>query len=231
MYVDLQALDGAERHKVLSTVVVPRPIAWISSMDEHGAVNVAPFSFFNLLSADPPLFCVGIGARDAMPKDTARNIRTRGEFTVNMVSAALARRMNVTAIEFPAGVNEAQEAGLVLAPGVEVATPRIAQSPASLRVPRAAIARCRRAAHPGGGRYRGDARDGRSRARPRPALPGHAPHGPGGPAAQPRLVLPYRPGLPDAPTEPAAVGWAQAGRAGRALSCRRRPSARPYFPY
>ncbi|MGT2432998.1 flavin reductase [Cupriavidus basilensis] len=62
MYIDLQALDGAARHKVLSTVVVPRPIAWISSMDEHGAVNVAPFSFFNLLSADPPLFCVGIGA-------------------------------------------------------------------------------------------------------------------------------------------------------------------------
>ncbi|MBB1632647.1 flavin reductase family protein [Cupriavidus sp. UME77] len=131
MYIDLQALDGAARHKVLSTIVVPRPIAWISSMDEHGAVNVAPFSFFNLLSADPPLFCVGIGARDGMPKDTARNIRARGEFTVNMVSAALARRMNVTAIEFPAGVNEAQEAGLMLAPGIEVATPRIAQSPAS----------------------------------------------------------------------------------------------------
>ncbi len=131
MYIDMQALDGAARQKLLSTVIVPRPIAWISSMDEAGAINVAPFSFFNLLSGDPPIFCVGIGIRDGMPKDTARNIRARGEFTVNLVSTALARRMNVTAVDFPAHVNEAVEADLALVPGTRISTPRVTMSPAS----------------------------------------------------------------------------------------------------
>ena len=94
------------------------------SRDARGTTNVAPFSFFNLMSGDPPLICVGIGVRDGAPKDTARNIAERGEFTVNLVSSALASRMNVTAVDFPHGVDEAQEAGLLLAPGERVSVPR-----------------------------------------------------------------------------------------------------------
>ena len=102
MFIDLNALAGPARYKLLTAAIVPRPIAWIVSRDARGATNVAPFSFFNLMSGDPPLICVGIGMRDGAPKDTARNIAERGEFTVNLVSVRLAARMNVTAVDFPA---------------------------------------------------------------------------------------------------------------------------------
>ena len=123
MFIDLETLPGPARYKLLTAAIVPRPIAWIVSRDARGTTNVAPFSFFNLMSGDPPLICVGIGVRDGAPKDTARNIAERGEFTVNLVSSALASRMNVTAVDFPHGVDEAQEAGLLLAPGERVSVP------------------------------------------------------------------------------------------------------------
>ncbi|MNL27130.1 Flavin reductase like domain protein [compost metagenome] len=129
MFIDLNALPGPARYKLLTAAIVPRPIAWIVSRDAKGATNVAPFSFFNLMSGDPPLICVGIGVRDGAPKDTARNIAERGEFTVNLVSTRLAARMNVTAVDFPAGVDESLEAGLVLSPSERVAVPRVSQSP------------------------------------------------------------------------------------------------------
>lgn len=129
MFIDLDALPGPDRYKLLTAAIVPRPIAWIVSRDARGATNVAPFSFFNLMSGDPALICVGIGVRGDVPKDTARNLAERGEFTVNLVSARLATRMNVTAVDFPPGVDESLEAGLVLAPSERIAVPRVAQSP------------------------------------------------------------------------------------------------------
>ncbi|WP_454672726.1 flavin reductase family protein [Achromobacter pestifer] len=129
MFIDLDTLAGPDRYKLLTAAIVPRPIAWIVSRDAQGVTNVAPFSFFNLMSGDPPLICVGIGMRDGAPKDTARNIAERGEFTVNLVSARLAGRMNVTAVDFPAGVDESVEAGVVLAPSERVGVPRVMQSP------------------------------------------------------------------------------------------------------
>ncbi|WMD19220.1 flavin reductase family protein [Achromobacter seleniivolatilans] len=129
MFIDLNALAGPARYKLLTAAIVPRPIAWIVSRDTEGATNVAPFSFFNLMSGDPPLICVGIGVRDGVPKDTARNVAERGEFTVNLVSARLAARMNVTAVDFPAGVDESLEARLVLSPSTRIGVPRVAQSP------------------------------------------------------------------------------------------------------
>ncbi|QCS63077.1 flavin reductase family protein [Achromobacter denitrificans] len=129
MFIDLNDLQGPARYKLLTAAVVPRPIAWIVSRDDRGATNVAPFSFFNVMSGDPPLICVGIGVRGDAPKDTARNIAERGEFTVSLVSAPLAARMNVTAVDFPAGVDESLEAGLVLSPSRRIGVPWVAQSP------------------------------------------------------------------------------------------------------
>ncbi|SSW66466.1 flavin reductase family protein [Achromobacter agilis] len=129
MFIDLNDLEGPARYKLLTATIVPRPIAWIVSRDAHGATNVAPFSFFNVMSGDPPLICVGIGVRGNAPKDTARNIAERGEFTVSLVSAPLAARMNVTAVDFPAGVDESLEAGLVLSPSRSISVPWVAQSP------------------------------------------------------------------------------------------------------
>ena len=94
-------------------------------------MNVAPFSFFNVLAGDPPILCVCIGSRQGRLKDTALNIAATGEFVVNLVSASQARRMNVTAIEFPQEVDEAAEAGLQLVDCHSVGVPRIEDSPAS----------------------------------------------------------------------------------------------------
>ena len=92
MYFDMQALSGEQRSKLMHSTVLPRPIAWVGSRDARGALNVAPFSFFNVMSGDPPILCFCVGSRDGRLKDTARNIAARGEFVVNLVSAAQARR-------------------------------------------------------------------------------------------------------------------------------------------
>ncbi|MBN8918109.1 flavin reductase (DIM6/NTAB) family NADH-FMN oxidoreductase RutF [Xanthobacter flavus] len=129
MIFDFAHLRGAERVKLLSATIVPRPIAWIVTQEEGGALNAAPFSFFNLFSGDPPVICVGIGGRSGGLKDTARNIERTGEFVINLVSEGLAQKMNVTAIDFPPGVDEVLQAGLSVAPSIKVKPPRIADSP------------------------------------------------------------------------------------------------------
>src|SRR5256885_1858905 len=131
MYFEMQSLNSEQRSNILHSLVLPRPIAWISSVDGDGTVNVAPFSFFNAMSGDPPLLCVCIGSRQGVLKDTARNIAATGEFVVNLVSEPLARRMAVTAIEFGAQVDESAQAGLVLGDARRVKAPRIVDSPAS----------------------------------------------------------------------------------------------------
>ncbi len=130
---DFAALTPRERYKILIGTVVPRPIAWVTTVDAAGRANAAPFSFFNCLSADPAIVALGVEFRpDGAPKDTGRNIRESGVFTVNIVSDALLEAMNVTAVPFSAGVDELAHAGLEIAPGKAVASPRIALAPAAL---------------------------------------------------------------------------------------------------
>lgn len=130
---DFSALSAAERYKLVTGVVVPRPIAWVSTLGADGHVNLAPYSFFGLMGSDPAVVAFGPGDRpDGTPKDTARNIGSGGEFTVNLVSDALAATMNATATEFPHGVGEAALLGIELAPGQFVRVPRVAASPAAL---------------------------------------------------------------------------------------------------
>ena len=112
--------------------IVPRPIALVTTVDPDGRINAAPFSFFNCLSHDPPILALGVEFRaDMSLKDTAGNIRLTEEFTVNIVSRAIAEAMHVTAIPFPVGTDELAEAGLTALPGTVVACPRIAEAPAS----------------------------------------------------------------------------------------------------
>jgi len=133
MEFDLKRLAPRDRHKLLSGVIVPRPIAFTTTLDAHGRLNAAPFSFFNLMGSDPPVVVFAPGDRpDGMPKDTAANVRATREFVVNIVDEALAERMNVTAINFPPGTDELAEAGLTPLRSVQVAVPRIAEAPASL---------------------------------------------------------------------------------------------------
>lgn len=130
MRFDFSTLPGPDRYRLLTATVTPRPIAWVVTLNEDGGVNVAPFSFFNVMGHSPPTVVLGLMTDAARGlKDTARNILARGVFTVNLVPAALAEAMNATSIDAPHGVDEAALAGLALAPGVAVPVPRIAASP------------------------------------------------------------------------------------------------------
>lgn len=123
----------ARAYKLLAGVVTPRPIAWVTTQDEAGRVNAAPFSFFNLLGTDPPMLGFAPGDRGpGIPKDTARNIRRTREFVVNLVDEACAEAMNLTASEVPPEVSEIELAGLGTVPSRTVAPPRIAEAPVAL---------------------------------------------------------------------------------------------------
>lgn len=133
MEFDLRRLSGRDRYKLLAGAVVPRPIALVTTADERGRVNAAPFSFFNVMGSDPPLVTLGIGDRaGGVPKDSARNIEATKEFVVNLVDESMAQRMNVCAIDFPAGTDEIACAGLTCAAGSHVRPPRLAESRVAL---------------------------------------------------------------------------------------------------
>jgi flavin reductase (DIM6/NTAB) family NADH-FMN oxidoreductase RutF len=126
-----------ERYKLLISFVLPRPIAWITTVGPTGVVNAAPFSFFNVFSEDPPLIVLGLQHKpDRTPKDTTRNIQRDGEFVVQMVDEALAKAMNDCAVDFPSGESEVSALGLATLPSVDVKVPRLAAAPFALECKR-----------------------------------------------------------------------------------------------
>lgn len=133
MELDFEGQHAERAYPLLASLVTPRPIAWVTTLGPDGVVNLAPFSFFNLLGANPPIlgFCPG-DRDDGTPKDTARNIRQMHEFVVNLVDEATAEAMNRTAASLPYGESELTSAGLTTLPSSVVRPPRIAESPASL---------------------------------------------------------------------------------------------------
>ena len=133
MELDLEGQFAERAYPILASLVVPRPIALVTTISPEGKVNAAPFSFFNVLGADPPIVAVAPGDRaDGTPKDTARNIRLTHEFVVNLVDEALAEAMNQCAAALPYGEDELQYAGLHPSPSSVVKPPRISEAPASL---------------------------------------------------------------------------------------------------
>jgi flavin reductase (DIM6/NTAB) family NADH-FMN oxidoreductase RutF len=117
-------------YKLMVGSIVPRPIGWVSSIDADGRPNLAPFSFFNAVCSKPPtlLFCPLIRGSDAHPKDTLRNVRTTGEFVINIVSESVAEAMNHTSAEVPSEVDEFALAGVTPMPSVVVKPPRVGES-------------------------------------------------------------------------------------------------------
>ena len=133
MQIDPSLHTKEDNYKLLTNLVVPRPIAWISSLSQSGVINLAPFSFFNAVGSDPMYVVVGIGRRDSgEPKDSARNIQTSGEFVVNLVTEDLLAAMNITAAEFPPDESELSAVNLHAAPSVRLKAPRLAEAQASL---------------------------------------------------------------------------------------------------
>jgi flavin reductase (DIM6/NTAB) family NADH-FMN oxidoreductase RutF len=123
-----------EFYNILISTVAPRPIAWVSTLN-HGHLNLAPFSFFNVVSAKPPMLGFSPALRlvddKPAPKDTLRNIRETGEFVVNMVTFAVAEAMNITSGEYHRSVDEFALAKLTTRPSLLVAPPQVAESPVS----------------------------------------------------------------------------------------------------
>jgi len=133
MEFDLEKEFADRAYQLLASLVTPRPIAFVSTLSPDGKINAAPFSFFNLLGAQPPVVAIAPGDRDGgTPKDTALNIRATHEFVVNLVDETIAEAMNQCAASLPYGENELEHAGLHSAPSSLVKPPRIAESPASL---------------------------------------------------------------------------------------------------
>ena len=119
-----------ERYKLLISFVLPRPIAWITTVGPTGVVNAAPFSFFNVFAEDPPLIMVAINKRpDGRIKDSWANIQRTGEFVVNLTDEPLARAMHDSSGDFPPEVGEPGYLGLKLAPSVDIKPPRLADAP------------------------------------------------------------------------------------------------------
>ncbi len=132
-HFDLATLSARDCYKLLIGTVIPRPIAFVTTVDAKGRANAAPFSFFNCLSADPAIVAIGVENNDDMSfKDTAWNVRVTEEFTVNIVDDALLQAMNVCAIPFPPGTDEIKLAGLTPVAGTHVRCPRLAEAPAAL---------------------------------------------------------------------------------------------------
>ena len=121
-----------EAYQLMISLIVPRPIAWVTTVSTDGIVNAAPYSYFSGVTSRPPTIAVSIAGRKGGLKDTARNIEATGEFVVNVVDEDGAELMNRSATEYPYGVSEVEMLGLELAPGETVSVPRLAAAPAAL---------------------------------------------------------------------------------------------------
>jgi flavin reductase (DIM6/NTAB) family NADH-FMN oxidoreductase RutF len=130
--LDLATLSARDRHLLLTGLVVPRPIAWVSTIATDGTPNLAPYSFFALVSSAPPTVVVSVGSRRGAPKDTLVNAEATGELVLNVVDRSLVEAMNATSVEAGPGLDEFAFAGLTATPSAAVRPPRVAQARAHL---------------------------------------------------------------------------------------------------
>jgi flavin reductase (DIM6/NTAB) family NADH-FMN oxidoreductase RutF len=130
--LDPRTIDPTAVYKLLISSVVPRPIAWVSSVDAAGVRNLAPFSYFMAITDTPPTIAFSCSAREAGKKDTLRNIEASGEFVVNIVDDDCADRMNLSSGEYPPDVDEFAVTRLTPLPGAVVKAPRVAEAPINM---------------------------------------------------------------------------------------------------
>ena len=131
MIIDPASTPSLSIYKLMVGSIVPRPIAFVSTLSAGGIRNLAPFSFFNGVCAEPPVICFSVSARTP-GKDTLANVRETGEFVVNIVSEEIAEQMNLCAGEYPADVDEFEVSGLTAEPSDLVRPPRVRESPVSM---------------------------------------------------------------------------------------------------
>jgi flavin reductase (DIM6/NTAB) family NADH-FMN oxidoreductase RutF len=132
MQLDLTTLKPREAYQWMTSTILPRPIAWVSTISGEGKVNLAPFSFFQGVTSSPPsLLFVPVNLRDGSSKDTVRNLAAVPEFVVSLVSHGLAEKMNATSASLPYGESEFEAFGVAAAPSERVRPPRVADAPVS----------------------------------------------------------------------------------------------------
>ncbi len=133
MELDLLGAHADRAYPVLSSLITPRPIAWVSTLNDDGSVNLAPFSYFNVFGSRPPLVIFAPGNRpDGSPKDSARNAERTNEFTVNLVAPGQTETMIASAASLPPGESEAASLGVEMSPSTVVGPPRVEGAPAAL---------------------------------------------------------------------------------------------------
>ncbi|SFK60852.1 flavin reductase family protein [Geodermatophilus ruber] len=125
---DPTTMESGAFYRVLNSVVVPRPIAWVCSRSADGVVNLAPHSFYTVACVSPPVVQFTSVGR----KDSLRNVEATGEFTISLTPEALFEQVNATGTDFPPGISEAEECGVQLAPSERVGVPRVAESPVAV---------------------------------------------------------------------------------------------------
>ncbi len=131
--IDPNSISTTEMHKILLSAIAPRPIAFASTIDSRGNVNLSPFSFFNVFSANPPIliFSPARRTRDNTTKHTLENIREIKEVVINTVNFPMVEQMSLSSTEYDKGVNEFKKSGLLSIPSIKIKPPRVSESPVS----------------------------------------------------------------------------------------------------
>jgi flavin reductase (DIM6/NTAB) family NADH-FMN oxidoreductase RutF len=132
MHVDPRTLSADETYKLLTGVVVPRPIAWVTTLSAAGGVNLAPFSTFTFVAPKPPMLAFSVGQRGGIYKDTARNILAVEQYVVHIADGALIEAVHGSAIEYPPEVSETEMLGLATVPSLHVKPPRLSAAPIAM---------------------------------------------------------------------------------------------------
>ena len=132
MQIDPKVGDKTTNYRIMRNLVIPRPIALVSTLNEAGRVNVAPFSFFGVVSAHPPVIGISIGSRKGLDKDTMANARRTRELVINLTTEAMKKGMIISAMDFPPDESEVEPGGFTTLASTVVRPPRIAESPAQM---------------------------------------------------------------------------------------------------
>lgn len=132
MEIDPADLSARDMYRLLTGMVVPRPVAWVTSVSPDGLVNAAPFSAFTWVSTNPAMPAFSAGLRNGAPKDTGRNIAAAGHYVINIGDMDVLEKLHLTGVEYPSDVSELAELGLTALPGARIGTPRIAEAPISM---------------------------------------------------------------------------------------------------
>ena len=132
MRIDPAYLDAETAYRLITGVVVPRPIAWVTSLSGSGVVNLAPFSAFMFVAPKPPMLAISVGRKGNIYKDTAQNILNNEQYVVHIADSSLMNAVHESSTEHPPEVSEVDELGLATLPGERIKVPRLAAAPIAM---------------------------------------------------------------------------------------------------